>query len=178
MPYKDESVSLDKGLHHHGEEPERPGYSLQELLQLSRSAAQQQRCTALTTLANIIEKSRNGWYDKALQPAPLSALSQKNILLLLRFSLDDTSIAVVTATLQALRAFLYSEADEVCLDRLYGFNNYKEPVLKIPKTDVSDTSDLKDHELAQLDAIAALLRSDILLRIRYLIIHSPFVFKT
>ncbi|XP_031841517.1 RNA polymerase II-associated protein 1 [Nomia melanderi] len=169
LPYKDESVSLDKGLHHHGEEPERPGYSLQELLQLSRSATQQQRCTALTTLANIIEKSRSGWYDKALQPAPLNALSQKNILLLLRFSLDDTSVAVVTATLQALRAFLYSEADEVCLDRLYGFNNYKEPVLKTPKTDVSDTSDLKDHELAQLDAIAALLRSDILLRIRYIL---------
>lgn len=136
-------------------------------MQLSRSSAQQQRCTALTTLANIIEKSRKGWYDKALQPAPLTALSQKNLLLLLRFSLDETSVAVITATLQALRAFLYSEADEVCLDRLYGFRNYKEPVLATPKTDVDDISSLKDHELVQLDAIAALLRTDILLRIRY-----------
>ncbi|XP_053990065.1 RNA polymerase II-associated protein 1 isoform X1 [Hylaeus volcanicus] len=169
LPYKDESVPVEKGLHHHGEEPERPGYSLQELLQLSRSAAQQQRCTALTTLANIMDKSRKGWYDKALQPAPLTALSQRNILLLLRFSLDDTSVAVVTATLQALRAFLYSEADEICLDRLYGFQNYKEPVITSPKTDVTDTSNLKDHELAQLDAIAALLRTDILLRIRYIL---------
>ena len=169
LPYKDESVPVEKGLHHHGEEPERPGYSLQELLQLSRSATQQQRCTALTTLANIIENSRRGWYDKVLEPAPLTVLSQRNLLLLLRFSLDDTSIAVVTATLQALRAFLYSEADEVCLDRLYGFQNYKEPALAAPKTDVTDTSDLKDHELVQLDAIAALLRTDILLRIRYVL---------
>lgn len=169
LAYKDESVPIERGLHHHGEEPERPGYSLQELLQLSRSSAQQQRCTALTTLANIMEKSRQGWYDKALQPAPLTALSQRNLLLLLRFSLDDTSIAVVTATLQTLRAFLYSEADEVCLDRLYGFQNYEEPVLATPKTDVEDTSNLKDHELAQLDAIAALLRTDILLRIRYIL---------
>ncbi|OAD57804.1 RNA polymerase II-associated protein 1 [Eufriesea mexicana] len=167
--YKDDNLPIEKGLHHHGEEPERPGYSLQELLQLSRSSAQQQRCTALTTLANIIEKSRRGWYDKILEPAPLIALSQRNLLLLLRFSLDDTSIAVLTATLQALRAFLYSEEDEVCLDRLYGFQNYKEPVLATPKTDVDDISILKDHELAQLDAVAALLRTDILLRIRYIL---------
>lgn len=168
LAYKDENVTLEKGLHHHGEEPERPGYSLQELLQLSRSSAQQQRCTALTTLANIVEKSRKGWYDKALQPPPLTALNERNLLLLLRFSLDDTSVAIVTATLQALRAFLFSEADEVCLDRLYGLNNYKEPIL-MPSNGVSDTNDLKDHELAQLDAVAALLRTDILLRIRYIL---------
>ncbi|XP_043262714.1 RNA polymerase II-associated protein 1 isoform X1 [Colletes gigas] len=169
LPYEDESVPVEKGLHHHGEEPERPGYSLQELLQLSRSAAQQQRCMALTTLANIIDKSRKGWYDKALHPAPLPVLSQRNLLLLLRFSLDDTSVAIVTATLQALRAFLYSEEDEICLDRLYGFQNYEEPNITPPKTDITNTSNLKDHELVQLDAIAALLRTDIFIRIRYIL---------
>lgn len=174
LPYKDENLTIDKGLHHHGEEPERPGYSLQELLQLSRSSAQQQRCTALTTLANVMEKTRKGWYDKALHPAPLVALSQKNILLLLRFSLDDSSVAVVTAALQALRAFLVSEADEICLDRMYGFDGYVEPTL-IPQLEDKDTSSLKDHELAQLDTVAALLRSDFLLRIRYILneMHPP-----
>jgi len=167
LPYKDENLTVDKGLYHHGEEPERPGYSLQELLQLSRSSTQQQRCTALTTLANIMEKTRKGWYDKALHPAPLVALSQKNILLLLRFSLDDSSVAVITAALQALRAFLISEADEVCLDRLQGFDGYAEPTLT-PQFEDKDTGSLKDHELAQLDAVATLLRSDFLLRIRYL----------
>lgn len=173
MPYKDESLTTDKGLYHHGEEPERPGYSLQELLQLSRSSTQQQRCTALTTLANIMEKTRKGWYDKALHPAPLAALSQKNILLLLRFSLDDSSVAVVTAALQALRAFLVSEADEVCLDRLHGFDGYAEPTLT-PQLEDKDTNILKDHELAQLDTVATLLRSDFLLRIRYLAIIFSF----
>lgn len=175
LPYKDESLSVDKGLHHHGEEPERPGYSLQELLQLSRSSTQQQRCTALTTLANILEKSRKGWYDKALQPAPLVALSQRNVLLLLRFSLDDTSVAVITATLQAMKAFIVSEADEVCLDRMCGWDKYIEPNLKPPPTDVTDENTLKDHELAQLDAVSTLLRSDILLRIRYILseMHPP-----
>ncbi|XP_015588745.1 RNA polymerase II-associated protein 1 [Cephus cinctus] len=169
LPYKDENLTVNQGLHHHGEEPDRPGYTLQELLQLSRSATQQQRCTALSTLGNIMEKSRRGWYDKVLYPAPLSALSQKNILLLLRFSLDDTSVAVVTATLQALRAFLFSEADEVCLDRLLGWGIYSEPTLTPSSEDVNDTSNLKDHELAQLDTVAAALRSDIVLRIRYIL---------
>ncbi|XP_071631277.1 RNA polymerase II-associated protein 1 isoform X2 [Temnothorax longispinosus] len=174
LPYKDESLTVDKGLHHHGEEPVRPGYSLQELLQLSRSSTQQQRGTALVTLANIMEKTRKGWYDKALHPAPLVALSQKNILLLLRFSLDDSSVAVVTAALQALRAFLVSEADEVCLDRLHGFDGYAEPTLT-PQLEDKDTSSLKDHELAQLDTVATLLRSDFLLRIRYILneMHPP-----
>ncbi|XP_034935738.1 RNA polymerase II-associated protein 1 [Chelonus insularis] len=172
LPFKDDSL-LNKGLHHHGEEPDRPGYSLQELLQLSRSAAQQQRCTALTTLANIMEQSRKGLYDQVLHPSPLAILNQRNIMLLLRFSLDDLSVAIVTATMQALRAFLYSEADEICLDRLHGWNlnggTCVIPELPAPKTDVEDTATLKDHELAQLDCVAAAMRSDIVLRIRYIL---------
>lgn len=116
-----------------------------------------------------MEKTHEGRYDKALHPSPLIALSQKNILLLLRFSLDDSSVGVVTASLQALRAFLVSEADEICLDRLHGFNGHVEPTL-IPQLEDKDTNSLKDHELAQLDVVTTLLRSDFLLRIRYIVI--------
>ena len=169
LPFEDKNLTVDKGLHHHGQEPERPGYSLQELLQLSRSSSPQQRSIALQSLANIFEKSRRGWYDSVLHPPPLSALNEKNVLLLLRFSLDDSSVAIVTAALQALRAFLYNEEDEVCLDRLFGLNDFAEPILKPDLKDVKDTSNLKDHELAQLDTIAAALRSDIIPRIRYIL---------
>lgn len=79
MPFNDENLTVDQGLHHHGEEPERPGYSLQELLQLSRSAAQQQRCAALKTLANIMEKTHLGLYDKALHPSLLTALNEVSV---------------------------------------------------------------------------------------------------
>lgn len=94
---------------------------------MSRSSTQQQWCTALISMANIMEKTRKGRYDRALNPAPLTALSQKNILLLLRFALDDSSVAVVTAALQALKAFLVSKADEVCLDRLHEFDGHTHP---------------------------------------------------
>lgn len=56
LPYADDGVNVTQALHHHGEEPERPGYTLQELLKISRSSVLQQRVLALTTLANILDK--------------------------------------------------------------------------------------------------------------------------
>ena len=44
------------GLHHHGQEPEKAGYSLEELFLLSRSNYLQQRVLAINVLGNIIEK--------------------------------------------------------------------------------------------------------------------------
>ncbi|XP_023313719.1 RNA polymerase II-associated protein 1 [Trichogramma pretiosum] len=170
LPFNDDAVTVDRGLHHHGEEPERPGYALQELLQLTRSANQQQRVMALTTLANILEKTHTGMYDRALQPPLFDTLNQRNLLLLLRFALDDSAVPVVTAALLALRGFLFSETDEICLDKMYGLmDDFEEPTLKPSMGDVRDTESLKDHELAQLDTVAAAMRSDILLRIRYIL---------
>ncbi|KAJ8687991.1 hypothetical protein QAD02_023786 [Eretmocerus hayati] len=172
LPFNDENLTVDKGLHHHGEEPSRPGYSLQELLQLSRSAAQQQRCTAIMTLASILEKTHLGWYDRVLQPPLLKTLSQKNIFLLLRFSLDDTALPVITASLQALRAYIFCETDEVCLDRMdcahWLLSDH--PIMKTPKMkECGDVEDMKDHELAQIDTVAVAMRSDIVLRIRFIL---------
>lgn len=56
LPFVDDKLDVRKGLHHHGEEPERPGYTLQELIQLSRSSVLQQRIIALNSLANVLEK--------------------------------------------------------------------------------------------------------------------------
>lgn len=36
LPYNSEEISVKVGLHHHGEEPDRPGYTLDELLTLAR----------------------------------------------------------------------------------------------------------------------------------------------
>jgi hypothetical protein len=88
-------------------------------------------------------------------------------LLLLRFSLDDTALPVITASLQAIRAFLFCDTDEVCLDKMFGIDCFEEPIMKPPMKDVENIESLKDHELAQLDSVAVLVRSDIILRIRY-----------
>jgi len=36
LPYDSDEISVKAGLHHHGDEPERPGYTLEELLTLAR----------------------------------------------------------------------------------------------------------------------------------------------
>ena len=54
----DQDRPTHEGLHHHGKEPERAGYSLEELFQLSRSTNMQQRVLSLNTLANIIQQVR------------------------------------------------------------------------------------------------------------------------
>lgn len=51
-----ENVPEFLGLHHHGEEPERAGYSLEELFLLSRSNFLQQRVLAINVLGKIIAK--------------------------------------------------------------------------------------------------------------------------
>lgn len=57
LPYVEEDKSTcERGLYHHGEEPHRPGYTIEELYQLSRSSIPRQRITALNTLASILEK--------------------------------------------------------------------------------------------------------------------------
>ena len=76
---------------------------------------------------------------------------------------------VVAAALQAIRAFLFCETDEICLDKIFGVQeDFEEPVLKPSMEDVEDVESLKDHELAQMDTVAAAIRSDIVLRIRYI----------
>jgi len=58
-----EDNTVDKGLHHHGEEMERAGYTLNELLILSRSSNMQQRSIALETIGNIFVMAHKGWIE-------------------------------------------------------------------------------------------------------------------
>jgi RNA polymerase II-associated protein 1 len=46
-------------LHHHGENPEAAGYTLDELFHLSRATILQQRVIALQTIANIIRQVKH-----------------------------------------------------------------------------------------------------------------------
>ena len=60
QPYDNQRVLPNEGLHHHGDEPHRPGYTLEELMTLSRSSNAQQAGIAMQTLANVIKNERHG----------------------------------------------------------------------------------------------------------------------
>ncbi|KAF1654950.1 RNA polymerase II-associated protein 1, partial [Aptenodytes patagonicus] len=110
----DADLPTHLGLHHHGEEAERAGYSLQELFHLSRSQVIQQRTLALQVLGRIVQKvSQAGEFAASLKGSILRLLLDAGFLFLLRFSLDDAVDNVMAASVGALRALLVSLDDEV-----------------------------------------------------------------
>merc|ERR1719474_1623601 len=53
-----------EGLHHHGDDPLKPGYTVAELMHLCRSSVANQRSTAVQTMTCIVHRMRCGDYDR------------------------------------------------------------------------------------------------------------------
>ncbi|VDO54173.1 unnamed protein product [Schistosoma margrebowiei] len=106
------------GLHHHGEEPERAGYTIAEMFHLCRSSVPAQRRLALSMLGSSLVQTRLGRHIRYLAPANSPSLitcllSSKNvsseipnenqnggcggILFLLRWCLDE-AVSALTST--------------------------------------------------------------------------------
>ncbi|BES89732.1 RPAP1-like, N-terminal [Nesidiocoris tenuis] len=169
LPYIDKGEGVLKGLHNHGEEQERPGYTIQELLQLSRSAVLQQRVIALTSLSNIMAKASQ--YQEAFCEPIHPVLLDADVYLLLRFSLDDPSQRVVMASAGAICNLIVNHTDEVCLDLMMGSPmGLQQPSLGVViDMKQSEIDELKDTELLKLDIIRGMMRTNILERVRYIL---------
>uniref|UniRef100_A0A3P9DTI3 RNA polymerase II associated protein 1 n=1 Tax=Maylandia zebra TaxID=106582 RepID=A0A3P9DTI3_9CICH len=182
-----EDLPTHLGLHHHGEEPERAGYSLQELFLLSRSQVIQQRTLSLSTLANILSKACAGEYVSVLKGSVTSTLLDAGLLFLLRFALDDSVEGVMSAAVHALKALLVCAEDEECLDCTFswfrGLSSF--PLLPSAQEEedeedegldesMKETAKEKeerksDHEVARQDAVKGLLKMKLLPRLRYIL---------
>ncbi|XP_061897618.1 RNA polymerase II-associated protein 1 [Entelurus aequoreus] len=181
-----EDLPTHLGLHHHGEEPERAGYSLQELFLLSRSQLIQQRTLALSTLGNILSKARAGEYHSTLKGSILSTLLDAGLIFLLRFALDDGVEGVMAATVHALRALVVCTEDEECLDLTFswfrGLASF--PLLPSKEEEEEDDKSLDDilketakekeekktdYDVARQDIVKGLLRMKLLPRLRYIL---------
>ncbi len=108
-----EDAPVSEGLHHHGDEPDRAGYTLAELLRLSRSAAPAQRAQALRVLAAIFTAQRGG----ALAKRIALWCREADAAPVLRLALDDgvrTGLHAALAATAALAALAgIPTADEV-----------------------------------------------------------------
>ncbi|KAF7201753.1 RNA polymerase II-associated protein 1 isoform X2 [Nothobranchius furzeri] len=183
-----EDLPTHLGLHHHGEEPERAGYSLQELFLLARSQFIQQRSLALSTLANILSKARAGAYLSVLNGSVVSTLLDAGLLFLLRFGLDDGVEGVMSAAVQALKALLVCAEDEECLDFTFswfrGMASF--PLLPFAQEEEEDEEDegldesmketakekeerKSDYEVSRQDVVKGLLKMKLLPRLRYIL---------
>ncbi|KAK5857440.1 hypothetical protein PBY51_010688 [Eleginops maclovinus] len=175
------------GLHHHGEEPERAGYSLQELFLLSRSQLIQQRSLAISTLANILSKARAGEYLSVLKDSVVSTLLDAGLLFLLRFALDDGVEGVMSAAVHALKALLVCAEDEECLDCTFSWFRGLASFPLLPSTQEEEEEEdeglpenmkftakereerKSDHDVARQDVVKGLLKMKLLPRLRYIL---------
>ncbi|XP_063188580.1 RNA polymerase II-associated protein 1 [Chroicocephalus ridibundus] len=184
----DADLPTHLGLHHHGEEAERAGYSLQELFHLSRSQVIQQRTLALQVLGRIVQKARAGEFASSLKGSVLRLLLDAGFLFLLRFSLDDAVDNVMAASVGALQALLVSLDDEKYLDWTFSWyqgmgafpfvpNNEEEEEEEeeeLNGTEKSQDKKLKDEnkpdpDVARYDVVKGLLKTRIQHRLRYIL---------
>ncbi|NXE08425.1 RPAP1 protein, partial [Lophotis ruficrista] len=184
----DADLPTHLGLHHHGEEAERAGYSLQELFHLSRSQVIQQRTLALQVLGRIVQKAKDGEFASSLKGSILRLLLDAGFLFLLRFSLDDSVDNVMAASVGALRALLVSLDDEKYLDWTFSWyqgiaaypfvpsneEEEEEEEEELNGTEKSHDKKLKDEnkpdpDVARYDVVKGLLKTRIQHRLRYIL---------
>lgn len=168
LPYTMEYTDMTKTLYHHGEEPHRPGYTVTELIELTRSTITQQRVMALNTIAGILQYHSAGTYKDIIE-IPLSKL-----FFIIRIAMDENKVIILEPALKAMRNLVYNKLDEASLDALIGFEEGNlQPCFENDKSEIeeleSKEAELKDFHLAEIDIIAALLRTDILQRIYYIL---------
>ncbi|XP_040854016.1 RNA polymerase II-associated protein 1-like [Ochotona curzoniae] len=184
----DADLPTHLGLHHHGEEPERAGYSLQELFHLTRSQVSQQRSLALQVLSQILSRAQAGEFADQLVGSVLRLLLDAGFLFLLRFSLDDRVDGVIAAAVRALRVLLVAPRDEELLDRSFSWYHGALVFPLMPSQEDEDDEDEDEEppgekakgknpekerrappDLARHDVIKGLLATNLLPRLRYIL---------
>ncbi|KAL7053787.1 hypothetical protein AAHC03_026861 [Spirometra sp. Aus1] len=143
----DADVDPRLGLHHHGEEPERAGYTIGEIFHLASSALPTQRRIALSCLASSLAASRRAHHCGYLLPretptlisrllAPTEDGGKGGVCFLLRWSLDQAvselarasapsgsaagvSLSLVTECLRGLANLLSDDLGELMLDECF-----------------------------------------------------------
>ncbi|XP_044128216.1 RNA polymerase II-associated protein 1 isoform X1 [Bufo gargarizans] len=191
----DADMPTHLGLHHHGEEAERAGYSLQELFHLTRSQFIQQRTVSLQVLGRIVKKAKEGEFASVLKGSALRLLLDAGFLFLLRFSIDDPIDNVISASVGALHSLLVSQEDEEYLDKTFSWYQGTKVFPFLPsqeeeerrrrmkmmvekglnkttgKVDKQKDKDEKksDPDVARYDAIKGLLKTKFHHRLRYIL---------
>ncbi|XP_019647919.1 PREDICTED: RNA polymerase II-associated protein 1-like [Branchiostoma belcheri] len=172
---RDKDVPTHLGLHHHGDEPEVAGYTLEELFMLSRSRFPQQRTLALQVLARVVARARNGEFAVALSGPLLPMMLESGMVFVVRFSLDENTPSLVTTAVEALHSLLVLPGDELCADHVYSWYRGSELPALCPERDPEEEGeegkgrDKTDQELAKEDIIKGLLRMTLLPRLRYIL---------
>ncbi|OAD74381.1 hypothetical protein PHYBLDRAFT_167797 [Phycomyces blakesleeanus NRRL 1555(-)] len=190
-------IPRHQGLHHHGDEPEKAGYTLAELLHLVRSQVPSQRAIILTTIGRIIQHSKKCLYSNnpedswAHEVMRVLLRPDLAITLYLRSALDDRSLVVQASAIEAMAALVLDVDNkednnmEVFLGHVISprtpptagsttkvtglANRFTSSINAIRNQNNDEDEDDDDAVLAEKDLIRGLIGMDILARIRYLV---------
>ncbi|KAI8381587.1 uncharacterized protein BYT42DRAFT_567075 [Radiomyces spectabilis] len=117
-----------QGLHHHGDEADKAGYTLAELFYLVRSQVPAQRAMVLTTIARILETAKSPEHRKdPFWMDVLALFSRADIAasVYLRSALDDKNLVVLVSAVHAMAALLLESQDtDSTLSEVEAFNKY------------------------------------------------------
>ncbi|XP_059143141.1 RNA polymerase II-associated protein 1-like [Physella acuta] len=178
----DVDLPVNMGLHHHGEEPERAGYTLEELFQLARSSNLQQRSLALHTLARVVSNAKSGVYVGKVETPIIPAILAGGAVILLRWALDDSVSGAITAAIDALHALLFNPLDEEAIDLTWTwYQGNVLPALTPTETlekesqpedmDEENKEVETDADVIKRDVVQALVtRMELLTRFRYILV--------
>ncbi|KAI9005881.1 hypothetical protein BC832DRAFT_592003 [Gaertneriomyces semiglobifer] len=185
------NVPVHLGLHHHSSSPSKAGYSIDELLHLSRSTVPSQRAVSIRVLGFILAKFYGDTYGRGRCIALVALLMRKNLLLHLRLALDDTHETVLMNTLGALAAALgvgsfTQNAEETLWDdffltrfghRAYATSIDNQEFFRVRSTGLGHLFEPPENDgtmesavhLIRRDAVLGLLSTNILTRFSYLL---------
>lgn len=177
---KAEEIDVHEGLHHHGDEADRPGYTVNELFMYLQSSFPSQKQIALKVFEKIISKAHLGLYDACFN-ANLTEYLLKDtpLVLVVRTCLDDTGESVWKTAISTLKALICNTIyDELFLDRGYLlFEDYLGygyridlKLLPLLEHEVEIDEKVTDEQYAMYDLVGCLLtRTSLLQRFAYLI---------
>ncbi|KRY59639.1 RNA polymerase II-associated protein 1 [Trichinella britovi] len=164
-PEKDIPTYL--GLHHHADQPNKAGYTIEELVYLTRSKNFSQRVLAINVLAHIIRNASSGMFDSIIQPPLLDAVIDTYVVLFVRLCFDEASVSMLCACLRFFESLLYCQLDETLLDCTFeSCVGVMQPWLE-PATakSVSLDEDESDQALVKRDVVQGLLKMQFLERL-------------
>ncbi|KFD62672.1 hypothetical protein M514_03782 [Trichuris suis] len=163
----DADVPIQSGLHHHGDEPHRPGYNLKELLCLSRSALLNQRLLSVSTLAKIVQKAASALFKNTAYLPLFDELKSENAIVLIRLCFDDRAGAMLSACLRFFEALICRPSEEELLDfTLECCGGLTQPWLRPTRLAGSkESKSLSDDEIVKVDVVESLTRTQFLQRL-------------
>ena len=165
----DSDVPVSAGLHHHGEDQEHPGYSVEEMMTLARSSNNRQRQIGLELVEAVLTVWWSGELDPSVEQNIVTELVRAGLVQVIRISVDSGETGVVVAGVKCLVSLLCCAEEERLLDwTVDTAQPGLAPLLDTGDTD-HDETDLTDHQLVTSDVVLGLMRMDLLDRLYYLL---------